>query len=177
MLKIERKVYKRAAGSPRRVRSQAFYTRPSTTPKTPRAVGITANTPRASGDGRYRAPHQTAAAATRTAPTPQSAVGFGNAPYVTPAAPPVSPSVANGQPPLIGASGLPISPSSAPYAPNAYPYAGGFYPGVTAFQDPVTGYTYYSYTPTPPVYGAPPVETPTRGRSHGHRGRDEQSQC
>ncbi|KXX82619.1 Multicopy suppressor of sporulation protein msa1 [Madurella mycetomatis] len=176
MLKVERKVYKRAAGSPRRVRSQAFFTRPSSTPKTPRGVSDPANTPEASGCGSYCGPRQTAAAATHAAPTPQSPVHFGNAPYFTPAAPPVPPSVTNGQPPLIGASGLPISPSSAPYAPNAYPYMGGFYPGVTAFQDPITGYTYYSYNPTPPVYGVPHAETPTRGRGHGHRARDEQKQ-
>ncbi|GAB1312151.1 Multicopy suppressor of sporulation protein msa1 [Madurella fahalii] len=174
VLKVERKVHKRNVGSPRRVRSQAFI-RPSTTPKTPRAIDNAAKTPGASGGGGYRGPRQTVVA-TRATPTSQSPAHFGHAPYFTPAAPPVPPSTNNGQAPLIGASGLPVSPSSAPYAPSVFPYVGGFYPGVTAFQDPITGYTYYSYTPTPPVYGGSAVETPTRGRSHGQHGRDEQKQ-
>lgn len=168
-LKVERKVYKRTTGTPRN-RSQ--FTRPSTTPKTPRASG-------------HRQP---------TRPTPQDPPRAGsNTPYfttpsATPTFAPPSPNSSTQQQPqqqqqgpLIGASGLPVSPSSAIYAPgNAYSYMPGFYhpTGVATFQDPMTGCTYYSYTPSPAVYGMPAgpaapssAETPTRHR--GNRSRDQ----
>jgi hypothetical protein len=48
------------------------------------------------------------------------------------------------------------------FGPTPYNYAGGFWPGMSIAQDPVTGQTFWTYTP---VGGAPPaIDTPTRGQ-------------
>lgn len=75
---------------------------------------------------------------------------------------------------MLGASGLPVTPSATPYAAaaaaaaalNPYTYMGGYWQGMSSYQDPVTGYTYYTYTPPAGSSSAVPgTETPTRGRS------------
>jgi hypothetical protein len=97
------------------------------------------------------------------APGPQHGYNFANAgqqPFAPLGYPAPSPSAAapGNAPPLVGASGLPVTPSSAPFAPNPFTYAGGLWPGMSIAQDPVTGHTFWTYTP--PVG---PTDTPTRG--------------
>lgn len=151
LLKVERKVFKHA-GTPRRVKSQAFSVKSSVTPKTPK-VGAPAKTPEASNGGQ--------ASGKKDAPAPAQQDYL----YPSPGQPFFPAAVPTNGQPLVGASGLPITPSSMQIPLNPYSYLGGYWPGMTSYQDPVTGLTYYSYTP--PAFGTgAAVETPTRGRSH-----------
>ncbi|KAK4125073.1 hypothetical protein N657DRAFT_679861 [Parathielavia appendiculata] len=162
ILKVERKVF-RHVGTPRRVKSQAFSVKSSTTPKTPRTAAAT-RSPMASGGPSGRRQEMPG-----PSPGPQHGYNFASvgqpfAPAGYPAPSPAAAAPANGQP-LLGASGLPVTPSSA-FGPNAFSYAGGFWPGMSFTQDPVTGHTFWAYTP---VGGANAPATPTRGA-----GREQQ---
>ncbi|KAG7291565.1 hypothetical protein NEMBOFW57_001584 [Staphylotrichum longicolle] len=168
VIKVERKVFKHA-GTPRRVRSQAFNVRSATTPKTPRAAAATAaRSPMASG-GRW----------SRRRATPAHAAQQGHdlshgvqslPPIQYPAPSPVAP--ANGHPPLVGASGMPVTPSSTHtfMPPNPYTWAGGYWPGMSIAHDPITGHAFWAYTPPVGPSAAPtvPSGTPTRAREREH---------
>ncbi|KAK4154876.1 hypothetical protein C8A00DRAFT_42421 [Chaetomidium leptoderma] len=166
VLKVERKVFKHV-GTPRRVKSQAFSIKSSTTPKTPKPL-TAANLAMISGE------HLSGRREEMLAPPvaqQQQQQGYNHQgvapPFVPLGYPAPSPAVpANGQP-LVGASGLPITPAT-PFAPNAFTYAGGYWPGMSIAHDPITGHTFWAYTPV----GAanPPPETPTRdlGREQHH---------
>ncbi len=143
-------------GTPRRIKSQAFSVRSSATPRTP-----------GSAMGRGGMP----SSIKRELNTPGSQYGY-NSPAVGsayvhhgyPAPSPAGP--ATGQP-VLGAGGMPMTPSA--FAPNPFTYTGGYWPGMSIAQDPVTGHTFWAYTP--PVGGpAPPaVDTPTRAASGEHQ--------
>ncbi|KAH6855250.1 hypothetical protein B0I37DRAFT_423457 [Chaetomium sp. MPI-CAGE-AT-0009] len=159
VIKVERKVFKHI-GTPRRVKSQAFSIRSSATPKTPRSAVAAGRSPMPPS-GRFSGRKETSAPSAQQGhnhPGP----GQPFAPFGYPAAGPAAP--ADGQP-LIGASGLPVTPSSTPFAPNPYSYAGGLWPGMSYVQDPITGQTFWGYTPPVGATNAPaaPTETPTRG--------------
>ncbi|KAK3298206.1 uncharacterized protein B0H64DRAFT_438695 [Chaetomium fimeti] len=161
-IKVERKVFKHH-GTPRRVKSQAFSTRSSTTPKTPRTAAAAAaagRSPMPSG-GRFSARKETSAPPAHQGYNHPGA-GPSFAPFGYPAPSPAAP--AGGQP-LLGASGLPVTPSATPFAPNPYSYAGGLWPGMSYALDPVTGHAFWGYTPPVGATNAPaaPTETPTRG--------------
>ncbi|KAK4040718.1 hypothetical protein C8A01DRAFT_15439 [Parachaetomium inaequale] len=166
-LKVERKVFKHI-GTPRRVKSQAFSIRSSTTPKTPRSAAAAARSPMRLGapfSGRREE---------MPPPAAQQGYNFPGAGHPGPfAAPPPlgfpapSPAApANGQP-LVGASGLPVTPSTTPFSPNPFTYAGGYWPGMSIAQDPITGHTFWAYTPPVGATNAP-TESPTRARASEH---------
>ncbi|KAL2180757.1 uncharacterized protein P884DRAFT_191098 [Thermothelomyces heterothallicus CBS 202.75] len=158
VIKVERKMFKHV-GTPRRVKSQAFSIKSSATPKTPKASAV-ARSPKASAGHFSGRQEETRAPATQQSFNDPTA-GYTFAPYgypqPAPAAPPSGVTV-------VGASGLPVTPSTTPFAPNPFTYAGGFWPGMSIAQDPVTGQTFWTYTP--PVAGATttnaPTESPTR---------------
>lgn len=153
-------------GTPRRVKSQAFSVKSAATPKTPKTSDVV-RTP--------MVPSRTSGKREETrAPATQqdfndSTTGYTFAPYgysqPLPAVPPSGVTV-------VGASGLPVTPSTTPFAPNPFTYAGGFWPGMSVAQDPVTGQTFWTYTP--PVGGGAtatntaniPAESPTRLAAH-----------
>jgi len=166
VLRVERKVFKHA-GTPRRVKSQAFSIRSSATPKTPR-VAVAARSPTASGAQWSRGRETPAHAAQQGFDFAQVVQSLPPLNYHAPS--PVAP--ANGQPPLLGASGLPVTPSSThPFAPpNAYSWVGGYWPGMSIAQDPITGHAFWAYTPPvgPSPAPAVPTGTPTRAREREH---------
>ncbi|KAK3904998.1 hypothetical protein C8A05DRAFT_13160 [Staphylotrichum tortipilum] len=154
-LKVQRKVFKHM-GTPRRIKSQAFSIRSSTTPKTP-------------GSAMGRSPMPSSIKRELNTPGSQygynsPAVGSAFAGHGYPAPSPAGP--ANGQP-VLGAGGMPMTPSA--FGPNPFSYTGGYWPGMSIAQDPVTGHTFWAYTP--PVGGpaAPPADTPTRAASGEHQ--------
>ncbi|KAK4247833.1 hypothetical protein C7999DRAFT_14172 [Corynascus novoguineensis] len=158
VIKVERKVFKHV-GTPRRVKSQAFSVNSSTTPKTPKATAA-ARSPMASA-ARFSGKREELRAPAGQQGFNDPAAGHTFAPFGFPQPSPVAPP--NG-PPLVGASGLPVTPTTTPFAPNLFTYAGGFWPGMSIAQDPITGHTFWAYTP--PVGGATttnaPMESPTR---------------
>ncbi len=168
VLKVERKVFKHV-GTPRRVKSQAFSIKTSATPKTPRlAAATTVRSPFPSG-GHFSGRREMPPPATQQGYTFSAAAGpsfVASQPAPSPAAP------VNGEP-LIGASGLPVTPSMTPFGfgPTPFNYQGGFWPGMSIAQDPITGHTFWAYTP--PVgaatHGVAPTDTPTRGREREHQ--------
>lgn len=136
-------------GTPRRIKSQAFSIRSSATPKTP-------------GSAMGRSPMPSSIKRELNTPGSQygynsPAVGSAYAPHGYPAPSPAGPVT----------GGMPMTPSA--FGPNPYTYTGGYWPRMSIAQDPVTGQTFWAYTP--PVGGpvAPPAETPTRGASGEHQ--------
>ncbi|SPQ19718.1 ade77c36-9680-474a-84be-1a322862978e [Thermothielavioides terrestris] len=164
VLKVERKAFKHV-GTPRRVKSQAFSIKTTTTPKTPRT-----DAPTASGSVRYSAKKETPVRASEQEfNLPDSGQAFVPFPF-PPLASPVPP--ADGKP-LLGASGLPVTPlNTTPFAPNPFTYAGGYWPGMSIAQDPITGHTFWAYTPpvgantTDEQDAEPPSPTRSSARKH-----------
>ncbi len=60
---------------------------------------------------------------------------------------------------------MPVTPTVTPfgYGTTPFSYAGGFWPGMSIAQDPVTGQTFWTYTPVNTT-AAMPTDTPTRGQ-------------
>ncbi|KAL2161181.1 hypothetical protein VTH06DRAFT_8400 [Thermothelomyces fergusii] len=173
VIKVERKMFKHV-GTPRRVKSQAFAVRSSatpkssTTPKTPK-TSTAARSPIVSS-GRFSGRNEEIRTPAAQQGFNDSASGYTFAPYGYPQPlPAVPPSGVT----VVGASGLPVTPSTTPFAPNPFTYAGGFWPGMSIAQDPMTGQTFWAYTP--PVGGAASTtatnnnaqpESPTRPTGH-----------
>ncbi|KAH6630155.1 hypothetical protein B0J18DRAFT_463040 [Chaetomium sp. MPI-SDFR-AT-0129] len=161
IVRVERKVFKHV-GTPRRIKSQAFSIKTSTTPQTPR-TDMFGKSPM--GSARFSGHRE-------EFPTSATRHGYNNydmghsfGPAGYPAPSPVGP--ANGQP-FVGASGIPVTPSTAQFMPNPFGFAGGYWPGMSSMgQDPMTGQTLWSYTPPVNAMGQP-METPTRGRPNDH---------
>jgi hypothetical protein len=172
VLKIERKASRRNE-TPRRVRSQAF-TRNAATPRTPRADNPVRTPMESRSTGTLRSgpgPFGSASTARfsgrRELPgRPATQQGYDASPLVPPPAPTLSFAVPNTEAPppnqpLIGASGLPVTPSSFTNAP--FSWSTGYWPGTNLVQDPVSGQTFWAYTPPVGSGGAPPAPSPTRG--------------
>ncbi|EAQ89950.1 hypothetical protein CHGG_06569 [Chaetomium globosum CBS 148.51] len=157
LIKVERK-FSKHAGTPRRVKSQAFSIRSTTTPKTPRTAAA-GRSPMASGN-RFSGRDQTSAPPAQQGYN-HPAAGPPFVPFGYPAPSPRAP--ADGQP-LLGASGLPVTPSATPFGPNPFTYMGGYWPNVAFGQDATTGHTYWGYSPVDANNSpAAPAQTPTRG--------------
>ncbi|KAK3311435.1 uncharacterized protein B0T15DRAFT_548965 [Chaetomium strumarium] len=146
ILRVERKVF-RHLGTPRRVKSQAFNINTSTTPKTP-------------ARGHFSAKKDTPGRVENGYPYNPSPLGQAFVPFGYPAPSPTAP--ADGHP-MFSAAGIPITPTGSAFAPNPFTYAGGYWPGMSMAQDPVTGHTFYTYTPpVASAHAARVPETPTR---------------
>lgn len=159
---MERK-FSKHAGTPRRVKSQAF-SRSTATPKTPRTAVAAGRSPMASG-GRFSGGRNQ-----RSAPPAQQQQGYNNPPgaghpsFVPFGYPMPSPRAPADGPPLLGASGLPVTPSATPFGPSPFNYMGGYWPNVGFGQEANTGHTWWGFNPADANNSpAAPAQTPTRG--------------
>jgi len=164
-INVERKVFKHA-GTPRRVKSQAF-TKVSVTPKTPKSATLPKSPLAEISDNTN---FNTPAPASQTRAFEEPVVAT-TTPLVYHAASPIALG-ADGKS-LIGLGGIPASSPAVAVPLNPYSFVGGYWPNITTFQDPITGVTYYTQTPSVVQQDAATPQqapdTPTRSREYRER--------